>query len=84
MVLYQEEAATSGRAEISSASFAAMSLSIMCQLPKSLMALSFWLRISMSAMLKIAVTRKTARTMQTMVIRFWRLCIFAEMGTSSR
>lgn len=68
--MYQEEKATSGRAAMTAASSGDKSFIWMCQFPYWEMAFTFWARISMSAMPKIAVTRKTARIMHRMVMRF--------------
>ena len=74
----------SGRAAISAAFSALMFLRPICQLPSSRWACKIWLRINISAMPKMVVTRNTDRIMQRMDIRFCFRCTFAEMGIRSR
>ena len=66
--------------DISSAVSSEISDSIRCQLPSFSRRDRLSIRIAISAMLNMAVTRKTAMTMHSTVIRLCRLRTLAEIG----
>ena len=81
---YQELSSTSGLAAISSCCSRVSPLKTACQAPSLFTVEIRCARISISAMLKMAATRNTARKMQILVMRLCFLCTFPEIFTRSR